>query len=149
MTDQGARPVRMIGLRDRVGRRGGYLLIKSVVYLIHGWVYLTIPATPPLRAALRMPLEVAPLAVWGAVWLAAGLAAAAAAFARDPGHDRWGFLALIAVGSFWAVSYLWASIGGWSVTAFARGLLGAAFYAAIAGVVIVVAGWPEPPGRPR
>lgn len=134
----------MVELRRRVGRRGAYLLIKSVVYLIHGWLYLTESATPALRAALRMPLAVAPLRVWAAVWLAAGLVAAISAFARSPAADRWGFLALIAVGSFWAVSYGWAAVAGWSAGTFARGLLGFAFYAAIAGVVVVVAGWREP-----
>lgn len=132
-------------MRQRIGRRGAYLLIKSTVYLTHGWLFLTEPATPALRAALRLPLSVAPLKVWGAVWLAAGLVAAVSAFAGDPRRDRWGFLALIAVGSFWAAAYGWAAVAGWSAGTFARGLLGFAFYAAISGVVIVVAGWPDEP----
>jgi len=138
----------------RPGRRGGYLLIKAAMFAGHGALYLSTPVTPNLAAGLRFPLATAPLRVWALVWLAAAAAAAASAFADGPDGDRWGFYALIAVAALWAVSYAaGAVLPGAAAGVFARGLLSALLYAALAGVVLIVAGWPEcppaePPGAP-
>lgn len=130
-------------VRDRVGRRGGYLLLKAVMFAGHGLLFLLWPPTPALAAALRVPLTLAPLRVWGGVWLAAAVVAAASAFRRGPGSDRWGFLALILVASFWASSYVAGAVIG--TGGFARGMVAALLYSTLAGVIVIVAGWPEQP----
>lgn len=136
---------------SRPGRRGAYLLIKATLFPGHGLLYLTVPASANLAAALRFPLATAPLRVWALAWLAAAAVAAGSAFAPGPDADRWGFYALIAVATLWAVSYAaGAVLPGAAAGGFARGMISALLYAALAGVVLVVAGWPEcsPAGAP-
>lgn len=131
-------------VKPGIGRRGAYLLVKSVMFAVHGILFITLPLTSSLRSTLTLPLAIAPLPFWGCVWFTAGLVAGFSAFQPSPAKDRWGFLVLITVASFWAVSYTWSAIAGFNAGAFGRGLIGAALYASLAGVIVVVSGWNEP-----
>jgi hypothetical protein len=132
-----------VSVGRRVGRRGAYLLVKSVIYAGHGVLYLLVPPTPALAETLRLPLALAPLWVWGLAWTAAAAVAAGCAFRQGPRADRWGFQALIIMASTWAGCYLAAALVGFNTATFARGAVGALLYAALGGTVLVVAGWPE------
>ncbi len=141
----------------RLGRRGAYLLSTSLLYTVHGVLYLSLEPTPGLRAVLRVPLTIAPLWCWGAVWLLAAAAAAGSAFLPGPHADRWGFYALSIISSFWAMSYLATVLLGSATSAFGGGLLGCVSYASISGSVVrdvvlpvqSVAGWRDDvEGRP-
>lgn len=131
-----------------VGRRGAYLLLKSLMYVGHGAAFLLAPSTPVMRSSLSVALTIAPLKAWGVLWLAAGLVAAWSAFARGPREDRWGFYALITMATTWAAFYLAAAITG-TGTGFARGAIGAMLYLSLAGVILIVSGWPEPARDPQ
>lgn len=130
----------------RLGRRGAYLLLSAFIYLGHGIAFLLAPTTPAARTSLAFALALAPLKVWGIFWLVAGVIAAVSAFRRGPRSDRWGFYALIVMATCWASIYLAAAVLG-SGTRFANGAIAAMLYGSLAGVILIVSGWPEPGAR--
>lgn len=130
--------------RCQVGRRGAYLIIMSFIFLGHSLSYFVSPLLPITQSNLRLPLDIAPIKFWASVWLVVALIAFVSAFRKSPDKDKWGFLSLSILSFFWAVSYSWAAVAGWSEGAFARGLIAALLYGSLAGVIVIVSGWNEP-----
>lgn len=128
-------------LRDDVnGRRGAFLLLFGLIYLAIGASYTWVEVGAPIiRWMSWMPV---PLWVCGLVWMVAGLAAIRFGFCTIP-RDRWGFMALAAVGMGWTVAWLIA----WATGDAPRGFAGAFVFAALAAAILVVSGMPNPVRR--
>lgn len=129
--------LRRFGLH--VGRRGVFLFLFGVVYLLIAYSYTGVKVTPQVRMALRLALNVAPLSAYAWAWAAAGaLSVVCGLFC--PGRKAIGFIAAVVMPVLWAVVYLAAWIDG----DIPRGWVTAALFVALGGAVAVVAGMPEP-----
>lgn len=122
----------------RVGRRGAFLALFGVVYLLLGYSYL-VADTPQVRHALRVVINIAPLAVYAWVWCAVGAVAVACGLFSG-GHKSVGFTAAVIMPVVWSLVYEAA----WLAGDLPRGWVTAATYFAIALAVTAVAGMPEP-----
>lgn len=123
-----ARLVRM------VGRRGAFLLFLALLDVLYGYSIAVSPAPQEQAYSLILPAR-----VWAVAWIAAGVVCAASAPAR---RDWPGYTAAAVIKMSWAA--LWARL--WIVGGFPRGWVSLVVWAAFAGVVVMVAGWPEQPG---
>jgi hypothetical protein len=112
--------------------------------VLYGYGFAVVPLGGPARAALWVPLQIAGQVAWGCAWMAAGLLAIAAAPLR-PGRDGVGFVPLIGMSGCWSVSYFAAEALYWAGALDARrSALGGLIWAALAVLLLVIAGWPEP-----
>lgn len=129
-------------LSSVLGHRGLFLLFVSVSWIVIGYGYISAPLQSHAgKMALQLSINIMPLSAWGFIWVACGLVGLVSAFLRGPGADRFGFIALEAIGMWWSATYL----VGWFVGYYSRGWAAAAIYGAICGGIIVVSGWSEPP----
>lgn len=124
----------------KVGRRGAFLILFGVVYLLLGFSYATTPVTPVMRTTLKLALNVAPLWVYGLMWLAAGTVAVISGAFLSPVRDAAGFVCAVIAPTLWAAVYLAA----WVDHDAPRMWVAAALYAAVAGAVSVVSGMANP-----
>lgn len=123
-----------VKLTRRIGRRGASLLFFSLLDLVYGFSLIV-----PERATRLNPLfvyltRVMPLAAWGAAWSAVGVVLLLSAFSAD---DRAGF----GVAAFWKV--LWGLLT--LASGIPRAYVSAVIWVALAGFILVLSGWPEPP----
>lgn len=128
-------------IRNRIGRRGGFLLFLAILDMIYGYFLLLPPASvaPQLYPLL-------PRFAWAICWLAVAAICVVGSVRK---HDRlaYGFAALLKAGWGLRFAYLW--------------YLGVPFswvsmviWLCFAGTVVMVSGWPEeiiklPPGARR
>lgn len=126
-------------VRRRVGRRGVFLILFGVVYLLLGYSYLGVTVTPVVRQALRLALNVAPLQVYAWAWVTAGAICVVSGLV-SPARKPIGFTTAVLMPTLWAVVYMAAWVDG----DIPRGWVTAVLFAAIAAAVAVVAGMPEP-----
>jgi hypothetical protein len=112
------------------GRRGAFLAVLGVYDLFYGWFLFAGGA-----------LQRAPLLgehTWGIIWLVTGVVLVAGSSIRR--HDRLFFTAASLVKTAWAAEFLRLALIGvpydWARTG---------YWAAFAALVIVAAGWPDPP----
>lgn len=133
-------------MSHRVGRRGSVLLLLGSIYALYGVALTTAGASQPEGLAL-ITGDVVSITAWGYVWLIVGLIAIVHAFRRGPGQDGPGFIALVLTPTVWVAANFWAwvlflvGLGG-----FERGWISAAIWTAVAGLVVICAGWPEANG---
>ena len=127
-------------LRERVGRRGAALLFFAFLDLIYCWSLLDPPRSTRDTAASVFLASILPLWLWALVWGIVGVICLVGAFRR---RDEWAYTAAI------AVKVLWGSLfaGGWLFADLERGYVSAAVWFALALLVALIAGWPEPPSR--
>jgi PAS domain S-box-containing protein len=83
-------------------------------------------------AALILPLR-----VWGFVWITIGVVCLISAFRR---RDSAAFAAAVSIKIAWAL----LSLGGWMLGDLPRGHVSAVVWVGFAGLVAVIASWPEP-----
>lgn len=121
-------------IRRALGRRGASLLFFAFVDFIFATALYNPPR--PLSPTYTWPQQLMPLPVWAAVWAAVGTACVMFAFAR---RDLPGFIAAITIKIGWAVLLF----TGWALGEVPRGYVIGGFFAAFAGFVVVIAGWPE------
>lgn len=118
-------------VRSRVGRRGLFLLFLALLDVLYGWSMLV---TPLPGAGLHLIL---PITAWGWVWIGTGIYLTLGAFIR---RDRSFFGAAAFLKAAWAGA--WVSV--WlSDPLIPRAWVSVTIWAAFAGVVLVVASWPE------
>ncbi|MFF7485654.1 hypothetical protein [Streptomyces luteogriseus] len=101
-------------LRERLGRRGPFLVFMGIGKVCWG---VSLIVEPPAAPGLGLLTHFAPLHCWAWVWILAGAGTFTSAwlpFARD----RWGFVIASAPPTLWAFAYGWAGLVG----DYARGL---------------------------
>lgn len=131
----------MIRLRQRVGRRGAALLFFAFLDLVYCWSLLDPPRSTRGTVAYAFLASILPLWAWGLMWGAVGVVCLICAFLR---HDEIAYTAAI------SVKVLWGSLftGAWLFASMERGYVSAAVWLALALLVALIAGWPEPPRKP-
>lgn len=133
----------MTRLRQRVSRRGAFLILFGVAYILTGFsttgYIIRNPASPLLH-------EMGPIWLRALVWITAGTVAILAAFWRKPLADTIGFTLVCVPAAFRAVSYLI----GWFTYLYlgpgygtATGWSAATTYGVITVAIMIVASWPD------
>jgi hypothetical protein len=132
---------RVSALTHRIGRRGAILLILAVIDIAYG-MSLVGPASETLGLAATIWREhYAPLWVWGVGWLVIAAILIVSAFLRN---DRFGYAAAIG----WKIAWSLTSLASWIVGGVERGWVSSIVWAVVAGMIVVIAGWPEPTRSP-
>jgi len=133
----------------RVGRRkrASVLLLLGVIFTVSGYVmWDTAPdlARSPLAAqAYAAHTDVMPLRAWAGVFVFVGATSAVAAFV--PRLPAWvGFSGLQALASFWGLLF----IASYAQTGYGRAWVACLQWAAIVGVLVIIADWEDPPPDP-
>lgn len=128
----------LAGVRGRLGRRGAILLAFGAIYLVYGYALLTAP--PRLGTLLYIDYH-----WWAWLWIGGGGLGILHSWARKPGRDTAGFVAIVAPPLVWTVGYIHLWIFGPDPGAQAWKAVG--IWAALAIATMVCAGWPEPEVR--
>ena len=117
-------------LRHRAGRRGAFLLFLAILDVLYG-VALFDPTSPAHRFDLFLPYP-----WWAATWVAIGVVCFIGAFVKK---DRWAFTLAATLKFSWGLLYsqIWISQG------YPYGWVSMVVWLAFAGVVLIIAGWPE------
>lgn len=132
----------MTASQQRIGRRGAALLFFAFLDLVYCWSLLTPSAAARDSPSLRFIAGIAPLWVWAGLWGAVGLVCLCCAFLR---RDQVGFTAAIAIKVMWGLLL----VGAQAVGGVDRGYVSAAVWLALALLVGLISGWPEPPREVR
>ncbi|HZM83761.1 MAG TPA: hypothetical protein VFC19_49210 [Candidatus Limnocylindrales bacterium] len=130
----------MTALRRRIGRRGAALLFFAFLDIVYCLSLLTPTQAARDSAALRFAAAVAPLWAWAGLWGTVGVVCLFCAFLR---RDQVGFTAAIAIKVMWGLLLVGAQLFG----DVERGYVSAAVWLALALLVGLISGWPEPPRR--
>jgi hypothetical protein len=120
------------------GRRGAYLLTKSIMYVGIGISY-ALPSAPTdgtLRSLSFVLAYGIPLWVLGVIWIVAGVVSCTGAFVKENGKDGWAFMILAATAAIWTFAYLLGFFLGDSQ----RGYFLAIIWAAIGTATVIVSG---------
>ena len=130
-------------MQARIGRRGAILLLLGTLWIVQGLAIATAPGSRE-PGAYTLLHEQLPTAVRVTLWCGTGLVAVLFAFRPHPAGDGPGFGALIVqpvvrFGSFFYGAVAQAIPGG--SPGYPRGLIGAATWATIAALVILIARW--------
>ena len=126
-------------LRVRLGRRGSFLALLGVVWVLQGVAALTAPESSSY-------ILLAAGEEWrGVAWITTGALAIAYA-GRPQGEDAPGFLALYVMAAYRVAAYglgllLWLIPGGEPGNA--RGSIGVLAWAVVIIAILIVAGWRE------
>jgi hypothetical protein len=135
MLDDGGRPAPVLVIR--LGRRAMALILFGVVFLAYG-LSIRGSATPGTYMAM-LPGEVLAL-VWGGVG-----AVAITAGIIHPKHEWVGFVGLMVVAFLQAAGMAASGI----FLDYPRAVGGCVIWLLVVGLVLLIAGWPEPPPRER
>ena len=124
-------------------RRGLKLWLFSFVIAMKGFVYTQTPPGTSSDSALRVITENlnVPLAVCGVVIIALCAFAIFCSYSHH-GRDRFGFVALVGFSAMWSAAY---AVSRFILDAPHAASQGALSWFVIAGLLLVVAGDPEPP----
>lgn len=132
-------------LLARLGRRGAALLLLGVVWMLQGIIVLSMRAGVEVEHS-PVPHENVPFPYLGLMWAVGGLVAAVVGFRRTLNdHTGWIFAAgppLVITASYLVAGMTWVATAG-NVSSPAYFLVSAG-WSAIALLVGVLAGWPEP-----
>lgn len=116
----------------RAGRRGAFLAFLALLNWLYGYSLLSSPAAQQRSFDLLLPWT-----VWGIIWVVMGFVAASGILMT---RDRFQFAAAATFKTAWGLVQfdLWFNHGQ------PRAWVGGVIWLALAAVVLVVAGWPEP-----
>lgn len=128
----------VLTLRRRVGHRGTALLFFAFVDLVYAQALLFPSRQARQSDLLKFLADMFPLWVWALAWAAVGLICLVEAFRH---RDTIGFVAAISIKVMWAT----VAFGGWLFGGVDRGQVTAVVWVGFAGLVAVIAHWPEPP----
>ncbi len=124
-------------LNVQVGFRGVILLFLAMLDIVSAY-RLVRPDPEVLRTPTNIYLaSILPLWVWAIPWAVTGVICLAQAFAD---HDRLAFGAAAGLKIMWAVVTACGGLAGIIPQAY----WGTVIWAALAGVVMRISGWPEP-----
>lgn len=121
----------------RIGRRGGFLLLLSMIDVGYGASLIG-----PTADTLGLPTTLwresyAPLWVWGTGWLVVAMILIVTAFLHN---DTIGYSAAIG----WKIVWGLTTLASWLFGGVTRGWVSTIIWMVVAGMVAVVSGWPEP-----
>lgn len=127
-------------------KRASVLLLLGVIFLINGWVIIDTAArvgrTKLTSRIYSAHLDVASMTVWG--WVFLGVGALAVIAALVPRLPAWiGFAGLQALATAWALLYA----ASYFQAHYGRTWLGVLQWGAIAGVLIIISDWDDPPAH--
>jgi hypothetical protein len=126
----------VLRLRQRLGRRGTFLLILGVGKTFYGLSFLVVP---PTDHGLQLLTRVCDLRHWAWLWIGCGIITGTSAFLKV-GRDWAGFLAALLPPIVWATAYMAAVVGG----EYSRGAYVAIWYlTSHVGVIMWAATVPE------
>lgn len=143
----------MLGrLSHRFGRRGAVLLLIGALWILQG-IGIGFARGNLSSGDINSSLlhEYIPTSIRVALWTTTGAIAVLYAFRRGDGADELGWAALVLMPIERTVSYLWGFlmfIVPGIPAGYEPGLIRASGWAAIAGVIVIIAGWPEPKPLP-
>jgi hypothetical protein len=129
-------------LTHRIGRRGAILLILAVVDIAVGLSMIGPTSETAGLAATRWREHYAPLWVWGVGWLVIAAILIVSAFLRN---DRFGYAAAIG----WKIAWSATTLASWIIGGVDRGWVSSIIWAVVAGMIVVIGGWPEPHSATR
>lgn len=129
----------------RISRRGAFLSLFGVAWMLIGYSYLHIPAAskPLLHKSLRFALGIAPIEFYGWAWITCGLLAVICGLVHRV--DWVGFGAAMLMPVFWSLVEFAAQF--WDGVP--RAWVGGVVYAVFAGAIGLVAGMADPRDRRR
>lgn len=136
-------------LQRRLGRRGMVLLLLGTLWVVQGIALRSAPYVNDTDPTVLY--EYLPVNLRCGLWVVSGIVAMTVAACFSPHRDRHGYTVLVVLPLERGFSLLW----GWVMTFFpgdggyAPGLRGAATWFAVTVIVMIVAGWPEPPAKAR
>lgn len=128
--------------RRWLSRRGTFLALFGIAYLLVAKSLVDTDTTPLVRHVFRFALGIMPLAGWALLWLVCGGIALLDALLTRDGRDSVGFAAAVIAPTAWAIVYVAAWVG--NDTAVRDLWISAVTYALIAAAVLIVAGMPDP-----
>lgn len=123
--------------RLSIGRRGIVLMIFGTFDLIYGWSLLRPPPGSAAAVAQLFRNQLIPAEVWAWAWVVAGVILIVQAFMK---RDMVGYSVGIAIKISWAAQ----AFAGWAYGGISRGWVSGLVWLVFAGLVAVIAGWPEP-----
>ncbi len=125
-----------------LGKRGEVLLLLGIAWILIGIGAAIVP--PPAEDLLFLHI---PVPIRAALWCGTGLVAIGYAWMPRVRSDGWGFVALYLMPAVRAVSYFiaWVDFTADGRSGYRYGWLSALFYTVFIGIVVVCAGWREPP----
>jgi hypothetical protein len=125
-----------------LGYRGSVLLVWGVIWFLIGVGKF---ASPPTGADLILLTGHIPPPVRAGMWCATGLTAMVCAFRTRASGDAAGWIALYIMPALLAAAYSISFLDSLDGSGgLILGWLGAAVYVALAAIVAICAGWPEP-----
>lgn len=135
-----------MGVLRRLSRRkrASVLLLLGVIFVINGYVLYdtadTLGRAPTARLAYAAHLDVAGIRVWAWLFIVIGATSAVAGwFHRLP---AWlGFAGLQGLSAAWGLLF----VASYAQNGYGRSWLGFLQWAAVAGVLAIIAGWEDPP----
>src|SRR4051812_40271372 len=130
------------GVGRRIGRRGAILLILAIVDVAYGLSLMAPPPDSIGEAATVWRQHYAPLWVWGMGWLVIAVILIVSAFLRD---DRLGYAAAIG----WKIAWSVSTLASWVIGGVPRGWVSSIIWGVVAGMIVVIGGWPEPHSATR
>lgn len=132
----------MAGLRRyRIGRRGLFLALFGIAYLLIGQALIKVDVTPEINHLFRFATFFMPIYGWGIAWVVCGCIAILDGLWHR-GTDIIGFTVAVLIPLAWSIVYLaaWIQEDRPHSNLWQSSLL----YAVLAGAVLIVAGMPEP-----
>lgn len=119
-----------------VGRRGAFLIFLAMLDWVYG-LALLYPSPQSLTNPTYVFLNrIFPLPVWASLWIIVGTLCFAFAFRVN---DAIGYAAAMFIKVLWGLTFLL----GWIFAGVERGYLSAAIWLAFAGLLALVATWPD------
>lgn len=80
------------------------LAVAGVMHALIGVAYAVTPSNPVRNAALKIPLTLAPIEVWGGLFVLVGLLALLSS-RWPPASEAWGYSAMSGLAALWAAFY--------------------------------------------
>lgn len=126
----------------RIGKRGVFLALFGIVYILTGKSLIDTPNSPVVQHVFRFALHVMPLTGYGIAWIACGVTALAYGLIPNR-RDTLGFAAASFMPTAWAFVYFtaWLQL---DVPGVQDLLESTVTFALLAAAVAIVAGMPEP-----
>jgi len=120
----------------KIGRRGTFLLFLTILDYIYAFSLVFPSPNSVIQPTYSFLAAVLPLEIWAMLWAVVGTICLVYAFKKD---DSPGYAVAMFIKILWAVIFLL----GWLWADVDRGYLSATIWGAFAGVLGIIATWPD------